>query len=459
MPALAGGEPAVSYRLDATAPGSGRVQVSLTFGAALEAPVTLVMPRNYPGGYALVLYDRFVENVLATSPAGSPLGVARAAFGPRWDVGKAGERVQRIDYDVDVARMERELLSAVETSKIRPGYAGLLGYSLFGYVDGLEHRPVALSVRAPDGWSVLTTLAAGVPAPKGAATAQAPNFDVLADSQILMGPGLQLRRLDGAIPLVLAVYSEGEVDLALEGSLARTALDCVQAYFGDTPIRQYTVQLELLKPLPGHDYGFSQEHFDSGSFSLATSRATTVRSTADERATTLMNYAHHMAHSWIPKRAYGAGYAPHTWELPPVIDTIWFNEGFGRYAALQALTEGMPPEEGAAFRIRSLAQLKNVVDRAPPFIRRMPLLVLSREASFMFSGDFRIGRNVYSRGALMAAEMDDRIRASTGGTRSLRDALRQLLKTPQPFRIEELPAVFRDATGVDVHDILDRWMR
>jgi len=44
----------------------------------------------------------------------------------------------------------------------------------------------------------------------------------------------------------MAIYSEGEVDAVLEGHLAREALDRVQTYFGDAPIPQYTVQLELL---------------------------------------------------------------------------------------------------------------------------------------------------------------------------------------------------------------------
>jgi len=233
----------------------------------------------------------------------------------------------------------------------------------------------------------------------------------------------------------------------------------VQAYFGDAPIRQYPVQLELLKPRAGHGYGFSQEHVDSGTFSLSLERATTAKTSADEREQTLVNYAHHMAHSWIPKRAYGAGYSPHTWEAPPVLDTIWFNEGFGRYAAVQALADGMPPAEGAAFRARTLARLRAILDEAPSFIRRMPLTLLSQSASFLYSTDFRFGRSTYSRGALMAAEMDEKIRAASAGAKSLRDGLRALLEAPQPFRTEDLPEIFRNATGVDVREILDRWMK
>ena len=452
-------EPPVAYLLDASAAPAGRVHVAITLPSPVEAPVDLVVPRGYPGGYSLVLYDRFVESVRAFSRSGSSLVVARAPDGPRWRAGAKGESVARIAYDVDVARMEKELPSAVEASKVRPRYAGLLGYSVLAYVDGLERRPATLEVRAPEGSPVLTTLAPSVPPPTGSARAGAPDYDTLADSQVLMGPDLKVSRLPGTIPLVFAAYAEGKVDLALESALARTALDRVQAYFGDAPIRQYTVQLELLRPLEGHDYGFSQEHVDSGTFSLSRERATTAQTGADDRMRTLVNYAHHMVHSWIPKRAYGAGYFPHTWEAPPVLDTIWFNEGFGRYAAIQSVANGMPAAEGASFRARTLDRLRGFLDDAPPFVRRMSLVELSRSASFLYAADFRIGMNTFSRGALMAAEMDDRIRAASGGQKSLRDGLRALLRTPQPFRIEDLPGIFREATGVDVRDVLARWMK
>jgi len=453
-------ENAVAYVLDATAaPSTGRVRVEIVFPAPLAAPAALVMPRGYPGGYSLVLYDGTVENVKGVSPDGTTLAVVRERYGPRWTLGKAGERVARVAYEVDVARMEREIHDAVATSKVRPRYAGFLGYSVFGYVDGEERRPAALEVRAPEGWPVLTTLAPVVPAPAGKASARAPDYDTLADSQVLMGPDLKLSRLDGTIPLVFAAYTEGAADLSLESALARTALDRVQAYFGDAPIRQYTVQLELLKPLEGHGYGFSQEHVDSGTFSLSVDPGKEAKTGEDARDRKLVNYAHHIAHSWIPKRAFGAGYSPNTWEAPPIVETIWFNEGFGRYAAVQALADGMPPAEGAAFRARTLARLRAILDEAPPFIRRMPLVELSRSASVLYSADFRIGMSTFSRGALMAAEMDDRIRAGSGGTKSLRDGLRALLKMPQPFRTEDLPVIFQSATGVDVREILEHWMK
>jgi 7,8-dihydropterin-6-yl-methyl-4-(beta-D-ribofuranosyl)aminobenzene 5'-phosphate synthase len=443
----------IHYDLRYPQPGAPAISVSIALPEPAKAPASLVMPRNYPGGYQQVPYDSFVTAVAAFSPDNKPVAAAKDSDGPRWTLGHPGETVQRIEYRVDIARMESEIHDAVSTSKIRPRYAGLLGYSVFAYIDGFADRRIELHVEGPQDWPVVTTLASPT----------ATDFETLADSEILMGPDLKVSKLPGKIPLVMAIYAEGPVEPLAEGQLAREALDRVQAYFGDTPLPQYTVQLELLKPLPGHAYNFSQEHTDSGTFSLSVNAAITAQSTPTQRDGRRFNYAHHMAHCWIPKRAYGVGYRPFTWEMTPVIDTIWFNEGFGRYAAIAATVDAMPPADGKAFRDWQLTSLRRVVDSAPPFLRRMPLDVLSREASFLYMQDFRTGMNVFSRGTLMAAEMDDRIRERTNGAKSLRDALRWLLRwsadNQRPFQPEDLPAYFATATGVDTADILARWMK
>ena len=454
---------AVQYHLTYPAAGGSVVQVRVDLPSSRPAPVILTMPRTYPGGYGLVLYDSFVENVRAFSDSGKPVAVRREPFGPRWILGSTGEQVAHVEYSVDVMQMENKLPSSINSSKIRSRYAGLLGYSVFALIDGLEDTKITLQVDGPADWPVFSTLAPVVPAPVHSTSASAPNYYALADSQVLMGPGLKLRRLDGAIALVMAVYAEGEVSLALEGELARKALDRVQHYFGDTPFRAYTVQLELLKPVAGHEYGFSQEHLNSGTFSLSAEEAITANSTVEQQEDALLNIAHHMAHSWIPKRAYSTGYQPVLWEMPPVIDTIWFNEGFGRYASIAALAEGMPADERDQFLHRELDYLQGILDKAPASIRRMPTVTLSREASFLYEQDFRTGRNIFARGALMAAEMDRRIRLESHGKASLRDALVAIIlhtqKEQRPFAIDELAPVFQQATGVDVSDILQRWLQ
>ena len=463
FPAVAFAQKPLEYRVEYLRPKSPQIHISLRVPEGAEAPLTLVIPRAIPGGYVQRPYDPFVENVRALSPAGSSLEVRREEQGPRWKIGKHGDHFDRVEYDVNLSRMEREILAASDSSKIRDGYVGLLGYSIFAFLLGREEQPIRLEVTGPADWPVFSTLAPQVPAKVGSLVASAPDYYALADSQIVMGPNLQLRRIEGTVPLFLALYAETEDDLSEESALARDALDKMIAYLGKAPFSHYTVQRELLRPISErHEYGFSMEHLESGTFYFGIDDAITSKSDLRARESQRFNYAHHMAHSWIPKHAYGVGYLPFEWEAAPLIETIWFNEGFARYAVIEAFAEAMAQDQGSAYRLRQLDALRKIVDEAPPFIRRMSLLDLSREGSFLYGDDFRFGMNLFSRGALMAAEMDDRIRARTQEKKSLRDALRYLLdwteKNRRAFRVEELPVIFRDATGVDTGDILDRWL-
>jgi predicted metalloprotease with PDZ domain len=70
--------------------------------------------------------------------------------------------------------------------------------------------------------------------------------------------------------------------------------------------------------------------------------------------------------------------------------------------------------------------------------------------------------NIFGRGFLMAAEMDDRIQAQTKGGKSLRGAFRALVawsaKNQRALQVEEMSTIISDSTGVDVHDIVAHWM-
>jgi len=464
LPARILAQESLAYRVEYNLSKPSHIHVLLHIAGGADAPLTLVMPRTIPGGYAQRPYDPFVENVHAFSSGGKETDVQRENLGPRWKIGKSGVHVDRVEYDVNIARMEREIFAASDASKIRDGYAGLLGYSIFAYLEGHKEQAIKLEVAGPAGWPLFSTLAPQVPASVASLIANAPDYYALADAQIVMGPKLQLRRIDGSIRLFLAVYAACDEDLAEEGALARDALDKVIAYFEKPPFSHYTVQLELLRPISErHEYGFSMEHLESGTFYFDTKQAITSQSDPRFRETRRFNYAHHMAHSWIPKHAYGVGYLPFEWEMAPIIDTIWFNEGFARYAAIEAFAEAMPEKESQDYRRQQLERLRGNVDGAPRFLRKMSLEDISRAGSFLYSDDFRVGMNLFSRGALMAAEMDDFIRAQTQGKKSLRDALRYLLdwseRNHRAFRTEELPAIFRDATGVETKPILDRWMQ
>src|SRR5215469_11361551 len=58
----------VAYELRYAGTDDPRVSLRITPEIPLAAPVTFVTPRTYPGGYAFVPYDDFIEDVYAFSP-------------------------------------------------------------------------------------------------------------------------------------------------------------------------------------------------------------------------------------------------------------------------------------------------------------------------------------------------------------------------------------------------------
>jgi predicted metalloprotease with PDZ domain len=452
--------PEVSYRFHYERAGDTWVSVEIAWPDPLADPKSLVMPRAIPMGYGEQRYDAFVSDLRAMGADGRGRPAEREE-GPRWRL-DAG--TSRVTYRVNLKEMEQDIRAASDASRVRDGYLSALGYSVFAYVDGHQSRPIALGVEGPRGWPVLSTLAPRWPMGAARVEARAPDFYALADSQVVMGPRATLRRLaEAPAPLYLVAYAEAGVDLDRMGRLALTAFQRVADYFGAIPFAHYTVHQELLTPVsPRHEYGMSMEHLDSSSYSLAASAGLTAASRPADEARVLYNYAHHMAHAWVPKRVYGEGYFPFQWEIAPVLDSIWFAEGFGQYAAVMAVAAGMP--DPAAYRRAMLAgRFESNISGAPPFLRRLSLVDLSRVASTRYGEDFRTGRLVFSRGGLMAAAIDDRIRSESKGTRSLRDALRFMVawsaRERRAFRIDELAGLIQQATGVDCAAVIAEWLR
>lgn len=451
----------VSYQLRYDADSPGRLLVTLT-PPPQAGTVELVVPRAIPMGYGVADYASFVENVRGWSPTGEQLPVERLD-GPRWRIGRAGAGVQRLRYMVDVHRMEQRILSAADTSKVRPGYVGLLGYSVLGYLDGLERLPVALEVAPPAGWPVFSTLSPTPSPSPGPVRTNAADFYGAADSQILMGPDLQVRQLAGTRPLFLAGYTEVPADLAVDGALVAEAFGRVADWFASAPFPHYTAMIEYLRPVSSeHQYGFSMEHLESSTYFLDTTRALFANSPAEARERTRFNYAHHIAHSWIPKRLAGEGYFPHRWEVPPVIDTIWFSEGFARWIASESLLATASDIDREALTKAQRERWQGIVNGFPALFRTTSLVDLSRVGSTQYSEDFRIGQTLYCRGALLAGELDRTIRQQAAGGRSLRDSIRSMLvwsaREKRGFRIEELPRLIGDPVGVDVGAVLGKWL-
>ncbi len=448
---------AVRYQVEFR-PGDSAVSVTVTLPRPVGHPGFFVMPRAIPMGYGTQPYDRFVFDLVALDPTGAPIAVEDVE-GPRWLI-KAGAEspIASISYRVDLARMERLILSAGDASRARPRFLGLLGYSVFGFLDEAVDEPVELTVRVPAGWPVVTTLAPTADS-VGAATVPAANFYALADAQIMAGPGLAVRRVEGAVPLTVAVYAEDSIDVATITDLADRALRGMTEYFGSAPFPHFTVAIEVLRPLsPDHAYRFSMEHLESATFRFATGQ---VDLSPAGRDRFYYNLLHHIAHAWIPKRCAPAGYYPFTWDFAAPIEGIWFSEGWAQYVAVDVLAARQP--EPAAFR-RAWAGRRfdpASLDTAPPIAGRSTP-DLSGIAAHQYSEDFRISQTVFSRGGRMAEAIDQRIRDRTRGAKTFRDVARGLMTwcaaATTPVTVPDIQRIITQATGTATGDLIDHWL-
>jgi len=91
----------------------------------------------------------------------------------------------------------------------------------------------------------------------------------------------------------------------------------------------------------------------------------------------------------------------------------------------------------------------------------MSLQQLSQIASTMYGADFRLGRSVYSRGALMAIEMNNYLIEKSSGKKSMKDVFRFLYdwakENKRPFSMEEFPRLINKACGIDLSRIYQKW--
>ena len=157
-----------------------------------------------------------------------------------------------------------------------------------------------------------------------------------------------------------------------------------------------------------------------------------------------------MGHSWLPLRAYGQGYRPFAWQTAPTQDTIWLNEGFIWYiTTYYALAQ------------KQLDFYTYIVKNAPAFISEKNLQELSVLGSTQYSLDFRIGKNLFARGALFAHQLDQHLLTQSAGKKSLVDVINYLIsyteKNPRGYTYDQLPALFKTATGVDCQALWVQW--
>lgn len=427
---------------------SDTIEIVLEFDALATNAVKLVMPRSGPGTYEITNYLSFVDNVKGYSISGDVLN-GIIGDGSFFTFEEKEESLKKISYEVNVKKMELSLLGGFASSKIRENYLGILGYSVFGFLEGFENRTIVIDINTNKGWPIFSTLKPSIERKKGSDSYETENFALLADAQFLLGNAVQIFQVKASkIPLFVAAYAETPISLEEIGRRGLLSLNGLADYFGYIPMPNYTMCYEFLNPISEmHSYGFSMEHLNSMTSSFSISRAILQY----EENASIGGIVHHMGHSWIPLRSYGTGYRPFEWQTAPIIETIWLNEGFVWYVSFYHILDNK----------RILNFFKKTLKEAPDYIKQKSLKELSILGSTQYSLDFRIGKNLFSRGALLAHDLDIFIQKETEGKKSFKDAILGLLKwtenNKRAFKYNEIELIMSEATGIDLSNVWSKW--
>ena len=442
----------LSYHLVYKDSSSPLIKVSIQPSKSLTAPFSFIMPRSIPGGHDIFIYDRFIENINAIASDGKKTALIKDINdAPRWYCNDTGRQILRIEYEVNLDKMERRL-AAGDASIIRPGFAGILNYSVLGWIDGTEQQPVLFTAETFSNWYIFATNQPVLSPAKGTFGFETASYYTLADGQIFMGTGFRIKEFKGIVPLFIVSYCQtGDEYLDDYGTQGISSMEILKEYFGELPFHRYSIMLRKALPLePASAPALAMEHLQSSTFFGDTSGMRKESMSRQDILRTMPTYLHHMSHAFIPLRCYGDTYRPYVMEITPIINNIWFNEGFMWFLAYDTLKNE-----------RLKTNFYNSAYNTSSIIKKMSLQQLSQTASTMYGSDFRIGRAIYSRGALLAIEMNEWLIEKSGGTKSMKDVFRYLYnwskENKRSFTMEEFPLLINKACNIDLSTIYKKW--
>lgn len=443
----------IHYTLKYLDSASGKVQINISFRQPLDSPVHFIMPRAVPGYYNAVFYDRYVLQPKAISVKNKEYVLVKGD-GPRWKLPKKSEPIQTIVYEVDIKKMEQQEVWATDYSVLRSGYAGILNYSVFGWVDGTGEQPVQCTIQTFPNWKIYSTIQPKENPDQENYTFSCDNYYQLADGQTCLGTSFLLRKFNGLVPIYVVSYSEKKAEYLEDiGWFGTTSVQILKDYFKDIPFDHYTIiRHSTVFPDSSHMGGFAMEHLNSMTAGGNENWAVTAPADSALRFQRIFGVLHHMGHAYLPLRCYGDSYVPHVREIPSIIKNIWFNEGFIWFLCYDTLkSQAM------------LNRFNDIVYKADDVIKKMTLLLLSEEGSTLYASDFRIGQALFSRGALMAYEMNEYIGSKSGGSKSMKDVFRFLYQwskqNKRAFTLDEFTALLKKATGIDVTAVYKKWLK
>lgn len=432
----------IRYTLRFPSPQTHYMEVEAVVPTGRRPQIELMMAVWTPGSYLVREYQRHLEGLTATGDGGRALTAVKPAKN-RWRIDTGGAATVTVRYRV----YGREM--TVRNNWIEAGFAMLNGAPTFLTLADKAARPHEVTIDPPAAWKTSATPL--MPVAGRAHSYRAEDFDTLVDSPIIIGnPVVKTFDVDGKRHhLVLegdpslfdADRAAADVQkIVLAGRAAMGKLDYPHYFF-----------LNMVT-----ESGGGLEH--KNAFLTMSSRFTTRTRRAYVNWLNLVG--HEYFHNWNVKRLRPVELGPFDYETENYTKSLWVAEGFtDYYGALLVRRAGLQtPAE-------YFDELSNAIEQVQmrPGRTVQPVDMASFDT---WIKQYRPDENsnntnisYYTKGAVIAAVLDARIRFATNGQKSLDDVMRlayQRYSGPKGFTEAEFRAVVVEVGGESLRDVLAR---
>ena len=432
----------VRYHVDLTDRAHHLVRVTLTVPADLAPGARVVLPVWTPGSYVVRNYVHHVQWIRANLDGSQvplhPDGVTA------WRLPEAATGPTEVTLELYANDL------SVRTNHVDDHHALLVPAATFPYVEGGEDRehqvhlpPIPVCHRV---WSLL---------PQGAAadTYVAADRDHLVDAAFEVGAFPSVAFEVAGVPHAFVWAGHGgEPDLPrVAGDAAAIARACHDLFGGELPTDRYT-----FLTLGWEDGGGGLEHRDGSVLQVP------VRVFQDDelyaRLQTLV--AHEYLHLWNVKRLTPAALVRPAYDRPTHSESLWVAEGWTAY-----YDELLPVRAGvwtSSQLLDALASVRRRLQEAPG-----TSLQSLRQASYeAWTKHYIRDENTpnamtdyYDHGAMLAWELDLRLRRLDPGSGGLDDVLRSLWErhagTPGGYGEEDVIAAVERLGGTELAALLE----
>ncbi len=402
----------IVYTIRMPAPHTHLYHVSVVIDGLDGPHVDLALPAWTPGSYMIREFARHVQAFDAQAPDGTNLAW-RKLTKDTWRVETGGAAQVTAHYQVYANDL------TVRTSHLDGSHGYFNGATVFMYVPTRTGEPLRLNIVTPLGWQVstgLTPLAGDTPPQRHRFTAA--DYDELLDCPVECGTQRLLAFTVDDIPHQIAIWGHGNEDAARLVADTKRIVETQRDFFRGLPYRHYTFILHLTD---GKNSGL--EHRNSVTNQV--DRWSFKPERSYERFLSLTS--HEFFHVWNVKRLRPAPLGPFNYQVENYTRLLWLMEGgTSYYDELLLVRAGLlRPERFLEALAEKIVRLQSQPGRQLQSVEQSSFdawIKLYRPDEHSANSSI----SYYLKGSLVCFLLDIKLRALTGGERSLDDVLRLL---------------------------------